>query len=118
MKTIAIIGAGPAGIEAAALLAKQGYQVELFEKSAAPLQNLRDKAFLFPNFAAADEVAAALEAKLQTHGITLHLNTEISGLKHDAQGGWELTYGGGTTHKADKVLLATGYTPFDAHRKE
>ena len=50
MKKIAIIGAGPAGIEAASVLAKYGAQVVLFEKSETPLKNLQDKAFLFPNF--------------------------------------------------------------------
>ena len=50
MKTVSIIGAGPAGIEAAYVLAKQGVAVSLFEKSSSPLKNIADKAFLFPNF--------------------------------------------------------------------
>ena len=77
MKTIAIIGAGPAGIEAAALLARQGYQVDLFEKSASPLQNLKDKAFLFPNFAEAREVADRLAQKLDSPLIHLHTNSGV-----------------------------------------
>ena len=118
MKTIAIIGAGPAGIEAAALLAKQGAQVDLFEKEASPMQHLADKAFLFPNFANAADLMATLEAKLQTPGINQHMGTEICAMKPDPHSGWELTDSQGSTYHADKVLMATGYTPFDAHRKE
>ena len=35
-KSIAIIGAGPAGYNLAILLAKRGYEVEMFEKRADP----------------------------------------------------------------------------------
>jgi len=49
MRTIAIIGAGPAGIEAASILAAmEDTEVLLFEQSASNLDNLRDKAFPFP----------------------------------------------------------------------
>ena len=47
---VAIIGAGPAGIEAASLLATQGIDVTLFEQESSPLCNIADKAFLFPDF--------------------------------------------------------------------
>ena len=50
MRKVAIIGAGSAGIEAASVLARNGVEVTLFEKSETPLKNLQDKAFLFPNF--------------------------------------------------------------------
>ena len=56
MKKVAIIGAGPAGIEAASILARNGVEVTLFEKSETPLKNLQDKAFLFPNFQNAQEI--------------------------------------------------------------
>lgn len=118
MKKIAIIGAGPAGIEAAALLATQGCEVALFEMSASPMKNLNDKAFLFPNFAPASEVVEALSRKLSTPGITLHLSTEIVDMERNPQGTWSLTDAAGQSHSADRVLLATGYTAFDAHRKE
>ena len=55
MKSISIIGAGPAGIEAAAILAAHGMNVSIFEKSESPLSNITDKAFLFPNFADAND---------------------------------------------------------------
>ena len=61
MKKVAIIGAGPAGIEAASILARNGVEVTLFEKSETPLKNLQDKAFLFPNFQNAQEIVDDLK---------------------------------------------------------
>ena len=80
MKKIAILGAGPAGIEAAAVLAANNCPVTLFEKEAQPLCNITDKALLFPNFADAAEVAAAMRAKLDNPNITLRCYTEVTQL--------------------------------------
>ena len=117
MKSISIIGAGPAGIEAAATLAANGMKVNIFEKSDAPLDNITDKAFLFPNFADAAELAEKLKRKLDNPAITQHLSTEIVAMSHTEKG-WELTDSKGQSFTSDTVLMATGYTPFDAHRKE
>lgn len=117
MKSISIIGAGPAGIEAAATLAANGLKVTIFEKSDTPLDNINDKAFLFPNFASAAELAEKLKSKLDNPAITLHLSTDIVELSHSEKG-WKLTDSKGRNYSSDLVLMATGYTPFDAHRKE
>ena len=77
MKKVAIIGAGPAGIEAASVLARNGIEVTLFEKSETPLKNIQDKAFLFPNFQAAQEIADDLSGKLLADGITTVFGVEI-----------------------------------------
>lgn len=117
MKKIAIIGAGPAGIEAASVLAKYGAQVVLFEKSETPLKNLQDKAFLFPNFQSAQEIADDLNSKLLTDGITTAFGVDISDVKwHRTE--WKLTDSKGQTYVSDAVLLTTGYQVFDARRKE
>lgn len=124
MKKIAILGAGPAGIEAAAVLAANNCPVTIYEKEQQPLGNITDKAFLFPNFADANEVAASLRAKLDNPNITLCCNTEITqltpsfitGFQQEALTGshvWKVN-----EELFDVVLLSTGYTPFDAHRKE
>ena len=124
MKKIAILGAGPAGIEAAAVLAANNCPVTLFEKEAQPLCNITDKAFLFPNFADAAEVAAAMRAKLDNPNITLRCNTEVTQLTPSFITGFQAENLTGTPvwkvndELYDIVLLATGYTPFDAHRKE
>ena len=124
MKQIAILGAGPAGIEAASLLASLGHPVTLYEKESEPLGNITDKAFLFPNFADAQEVAATMRAKLDNPNITLRCNTEVTQLLPSYIAGFQEENLTGTPvwkvndELYDIVLLATGYTPFDAHRKE
>jgi len=118
MKTVSIIGAGPAGIEAAATLANQGVIVNLYEKSASPMKNIADKAFLFPNFAAASDLVELMDKKLLHQGITCHYDTDIVDMTRENAGGWKLTDQRGESHYTDLVLMATGYTPFDAHRKE
>ncbi|MCR4828719.1 MAG: FAD-dependent oxidoreductase [Bacteroidales bacterium] len=117
MKSISIIGAGPAGIEAATILAHHNYQVTVFEKSASAMKNIADKAFLFPNFVDAKEIVEEMCQKLVDNNITVKYDTDIVGIHRDAHG-WLLEDQKGENYFADNVLLATGYTPFDAHRKE
>ncbi len=113
---IAIIGAGPAGIEAASILADK-HQVTLFEKEEKPLCNIRDKAFLFPDFSSADELADKLEAKLSHENIVFKPNCAVTAMNRAGEQ-WTLTTAAGETAVFDKVLLATGYRVFDAHKKE
>ena len=118
MKTIAIIGAGPAGIEAASILAAmEETEVLLFEKSATTMDNLRDKAFLFPDFSSAADLTEILESKLDRDNIKLLVGTEITSLSENG-GGWRLQDAVGTSYDADAVLMTTGYKVFDATRKE
>ena len=117
MKSISIIGAGPAGIEAASVLAKQGMPVNLFEKSSSPLKNIADQAFLFPNFAAASDIVDLMNKKLLNQNITLHHDTDIVKMQREGEA-WKIVDGKGNAYYSDYVLMATGYTPFDAHRKE
>ena len=117
MKKIAIIGAGPAGIEAASILAKNGNEVQLFEKSSNTLSNILDKAYLFPDFSSAQDLADKLNAKLLNDKIQLTCNTEIVDVKKEGEE-FKLVDKDGKTYIADSVLITTGYTLFDAHRKE
>lgn len=116
MTNIAIIGAGPAGIEAASILSKQ-HRVVLFERGERTLNNIHDKALLFPDFTPAEDLAAQLDAKLNHPNIELHLNTNITDLRKGDEG-WTLTDDKGTVYHFPYVLLATGYRIFDAHQKE
>ncbi|MBR4135362.1 MAG: FAD-dependent oxidoreductase [Bacteroidales bacterium] len=116
MSKIAIIGAGAAGIEVAAILSQQ-HDIDLFEKEATPLCNIRNKALLFPDFTSADELADRLEEKLKNPRITTHYGTAITGLRK-VQDGWQLADATGGTYEAGYVVLATGYEVFDAHKKE
>ena len=117
MKKIAIVGAGPAGIEAAAILAKNGHEVQLFEKSSTTLSNILDKAYLFPDFSRAQDLADKLNAKLLNDKIHVTCDTEIVDIRKE-NGEFKLVDKEGKTYIADSVLITTGYTLFDAHRKE
>ncbi|MCQ2051484.1 MAG: FAD-dependent oxidoreductase [Bacteroidaceae bacterium] len=117
MSTVAIIGAGVAGIEAAHVLASNGIKVKLFEKGASALKNIQDKAFLFPNFQSAQEIVTELSAKLLSDNIETFYETEIINLGN-SQNSWVLTDKSGHEYVAQAVLVSTGYKVFDASRKE
>ncbi len=117
VRRVAIIGAGPAGTEAAAILARSGIEVLLFEKSESPFRNLRDKSFLFPNFQDATEIISELENKLNSENITVFNNTCITDIKWKGTH-WESISSDRQFWQTDAVLIATGYRTFDARRKE
>ena len=117
MKKVAIIGAGPAGIEAASILANQQVEVLLFEKSLNTLSNMLDKAYLFPDFSPANDLVDKLNKKLLHQQITLFTGTEITDVKKDGKE-WKVIDAKGMSYIVSAVLLTSGYSVFDAKRKE
>jgi len=116
MRKIAVIGAGPAGIESASILAREN-EVLLFEKSVTALSNILDKAYLFPDFSSASEIADSLNSKLINENIKLMLNTEVVDIvRNDSE--WKIVDKSGKNYFVDAVLITTGYQTFDATRKE
>jgi heterodisulfide reductase subunit A len=116
-KSVLVIGAGPAGIEAAVNLKKMGYEVTIVEKENETNTNLRNKKLLFPDFSEAEVLVDAIDTQLLTNGFVPLLNTEIVSLEHN-ETGWVATNAHQKTYTSDAVLVATGYSPFDATRKE
>ncbi|MCF0207416.1 MAG: CoB--CoM heterodisulfide reductase iron-sulfur subunit A family protein, partial [Bacteroidales bacterium] len=116
MKKIAIIGAGPAGIEAASILAKN-YEVLLFEKSSVALPNVLDKAFLFPDFSNANDIVDSLNTKLINDNIKFMPNKEIVDVVKNEEE-WKVVDKDGKNYFVSAVLMTTGYQVFDAKRKE
>jgi len=116
-KSVLIIGAGPAGIEAAVILKKWNYDVTIFEKENETNINLRNKMLLFPDFSVAEILVDNIDDKLFENNFIPQFNTEIVHLEHN-EGGWLATDANQKRYHADAVLVATGYTPFDATRKE
>jgi len=115
--SILIIGAGPAGIESAVTLKNLGYDVTLLEKENETNTNLRNKMLLFPDFSEAETLVRSIDDKLFENDITPCFNTEVVHLEQKGTG-WIATDSNHKTYQADAVLVATGYTPFDATRKE
>lgn len=91
-KNIAIIGGGPAGMEAARLAAEQGHSVTLYEKSA-QLGGLLTLAANMPRDNG--RFLDYLRAEMQRLPVTIKLNTEASADSIRAQ-------------NADAVIVATG----------
>ena len=114
---VAIVGGGPAGMEAASILADAGLHVSLFEAKSDWADNLSNKYKLFPDFSSTDELYRHLKSQIDKDGISQFLNTEISSITK-AGDVWKLTDNSGNEHKSSAVLLSTGYEIFDAKRKE
>lgn len=73
-KSIAIIGAGPAGMAAAQQLARAGHDVHLFEKHAKAGGLLR---YGIPDFKMEKHIIDRRVAQMETEGVTFHYNTHI-----------------------------------------
>lgn len=116
-KNIAIIGGGPAGIEAAASLAGLGHHVWLIEKESTLGGHLRLMYNLFPDKRPADEVLQEMLSHVKNPNIDILTNTQVTDCKQ-IDNRFALKTDSGQTLDADAVLMATGYRLFDAARKE
>ena len=114
---IAIVGGGPAGMEAASIIAEAGLSVSLFEAKSDWANNLNNKYKVFPDFSSADDLLKQLKSKIDDTSVSTFLNTEVSNISK-AGDIWMLKDSNGNEHKASAVLLSTGYEVFDAERKE
>jgi len=114
---IAIVGGGPAGMEAASILADTGLHVSLFEAKSDWADNLSNKYKIFPDFSSADELYSRLKSQINKENISQFLNTEISSITKDDDI-WILNDSNKNEYKASAVLISTGYEIFDAKRKE
>lgn len=115
---IIIIGAGPAGCEAAYALAQLGHEVELIEKESTVGGNLNNWYQLFPDRKSAALLRQSLQKQLEHPRIHLHLETEPAKLERLPEDLFQLQLSDGALIKGDALLVATGFQTFDAHRKE
>jgi putative flavoprotein involved in K+ transport len=129
----AVIGAGPAGLAAAAMLRKRGLDVVVIDRAPAVGASWRghyDRLHLHTvrwlsnlpglriprsegRWVHRDGVISYLERYAEYHQLDLLLNTEVTELTR-ADGGWSVSTSAGGVVEAGTVVVATGYnhTPF------
>ena len=73
-KTVAVVGGGPAGMEAAMTLAKRNFKVVLFEKND-KLGGTANLAAIPPNKQLLGELVDTMVAQMEEVGVEVHLNT-------------------------------------------
>src|SRR3954447_12522807 len=124
-----VIGAGPAGLAAAAMLRRRGVDTVVIDRAPAVAASWRahyDRLHLhtvrwmsglpglriprsYGRWVSRNHVIAYLESYAAHHELELMLGTEVTGLSRGSSGGWELALGGGDVLPADNVVVATGY---------
>ncbi len=115
-KEVVIIGAGPAGLEAADNLNTLGYSVTILEKESKPGGKLANWYKLFPDNVSADGILKQMTGKL-SGDIRLITHTKVEKIISD-KGKSIITISDGNKLFADAVLVTVGYDLFDASLKE
>ena len=96
-KKIAVVGAGPAGLEVATVAAKRGHQVMLFEEKH-EIGGQFNMAKIIPGKEEYGQTIRYYDNMLKKYGVKVHLNTRATEAELIAQG-------------YDEIILATGVTP-------
>lgn len=115
---IAVIGGGPAGIEASASLAQMGFHVILIEKDSRLGGHLNLMYNLFPDKRPASEVLQDLLSHIKGKDIEILTETEVAECRQTNVRQFTIKTDTGREYNVNAILLATGYSLFDATRKE
>jgi heterodisulfide reductase subunit A len=116
MKSIAIIGGGVAGMEAAAKLSRMGFSVTIIEEKDQLGGKLMQWHALFPARRPAAEVLASLKNQVKL-GINIFLNARVENIEKNDDG-FAIALNNNRMITAHAILLATGFDIFDATKKE
>lgn len=117
--TVLVVGAGPAGLAAAAGVAATGLDVVLVEKAArlggTPI--LSGYAKLVPSGEwAKDAIGRMVQRVEDAKNVQIHKETRVTKLAGEA-GRFSATLSNGTSVECGSVILATGFTHFDSINK-
>lgn len=118
MIDVIIIGAGIAGIDTACNLHDAGYDVLVLEKEKSMGGNVQHWSTLFPTKRNANEVISFYTEQVRKRGITMYLNTFVNSIKKQVDGTFEIHTSREVSFKCKSVIIATGYSLFNAQRKE
>lgn len=113
MERVVVIGGGVAGIKAALDLRKRGFEITLLEKSRHLGGKVRKWHCLFPTFTSASEVLGRLQNEVAESDIDVRFGAEV--VAFDSR---SVTLATGERLECSAVVLATGFTLFDARIKE
>ena len=102
-----VIGGGPAGMSAAANLARQGYATHLVEKSDRLGGALRFMSFIDPYGIEAPPLLAALVREVESSGVQVHLSSEVAQIDGHV-GEFKAKLSTGATFDIGAVIIATG----------
>lgn len=116
--TVIIIGAGPAGCEAAYRLAQAGETVELIEKERETGGNVNNWYQLFPDRKNASGLISSLRSNLEHPKINLRTGVEPRKIQRTNSGDFSVELTDGALIKGKALLIATGFRLFNARRKE
>lgn len=112
---IVIIGGGIAGMEAAKALLVLGYSPMLIESSKFLGGHVASWHRLFPDMSSAKNLVSRLESEI--NGTSILLGTKVISLNRLADG-YSLKLSNGNVVNASALLVATGFSLFDATKKE
>jgi len=115
-KHVAIIGGGIAGLQAAGVLAKSGYEITVFDAAEKMGGHVAKWDLLFPNMRKGEEILNALLEQLPS---SVHLcpDTKITDIEH-IKDFYIIHSNQNRNYQADAVLITGGFDVFDAKRKE
>jgi len=116
MKSIAIIGGGVAGMEAAAKLSKQGLAVTIIEREDQVGGRLNNWHALFPHRKPSGELRTTLFNEISS-GVNLVTNAHITEIGRNDDG-FAIKINNHRMVTASAILLTTGFDIFEAEKKE
>jgi len=115
-KQVVVIGGGVAGMTVAGTLAEAGIRVILFEREDQTGGHVKNWDRLFPNRRDAREVVDFLNGRLKPETV-VNKGSHVTSIERNVNGFLVRSKDGEET-TASAVVMATGFSLFDAHKKE